>query len=291
MPSRREFLKVGGTAAVALAGVQGAMASTGPQINADRKGVLCDFTLCIGCRRCEWACAKANDLPHGELASYDDTSPFAERRRPDAFHYTVVNRYPAPPGTDKPFHTKVNCLHCDHPACVSACLVKALRKDPGGPVTYDAAACVGCRYCMMACPFQIPAYEYQKALEPRVMKCSFCEGKEIPECVKICPQEAMLYGRRDELLEIAHQRITNHPERYVNHVYGEHEAGGTSWLYLADRPFDQLDLPDQPNESPAVLTETIQHGIFRGFTGPIMLFGLISVIMKSAGKHPEDANE
>jgi Fe-S-cluster-containing dehydrogenase component len=300
MSSRRDFLKLSGTAAggavAALAGVESARASTGPHLDPDRVGALCDFTLCVGCRRCEWACAQANGLPHGELASYDDTTPLAESRRPDAFNLTVVNRYPATEGSDKPFHTKVNCLHCEHPACASACLVKALQKDPHGPVTYDASACVGCRYCMMACPFQIPAYEYHRAIEPRVMKCTFCaertkEKGVLPACVEICPQEAIVYGRRDELLELAHQRITTHPGRYVNHVYGEHECGGTSWLYLADRDFTELGLFQQPDESPAVLTETIQHGIFRGFTGPIMLFGLISVIMKSAGKRPDDRLE
>ncbi len=300
MSSRREFLKFTGAAAggavAAAAGVDAAMASTGPPLDPDRVGVLCDFTLCVGCRRCEWACSSSNELPHGDLADYDDTTPLANMRRPDATNLTVINRYPASQGQVKPFHAKVNCLHCEHPACVSACLVQALKKDPHGPVTYDAGACVGCRYCMTACPFQIPAYEYDNAFTPRVMKCSLCaertsEAGVMPECVKMCPQEAMVYGRRDQLLDLAHERIATHPGRYLDHVYGARECGGTSWLYLADRDFTELDLPDMPDVSPAELTESLQHGIFKGFSGPIMLFGLIAVIMKSAGLRPDDRLE
>jgi hypothetical protein len=128
------------------------------------------------------------------------------------------------------------------------------------------------------------------------MKCTLCaeqtlESDSPPACVDICPQEAMVFGTRHELLDVARARIASHPGRYIDHIYGEHEVGGTSWLYLADREFTELDLPALSDISPAVATETIQHGIFRGFSGPIMLFGLISVIMKSAGRHPEDRQE
>jgi len=300
MTSRRDFLKLSGAAAggavAALVGVETARAATGPHLDPERIGVLCDFTLCIGCRRCEWACAQRNDLPHGELKDYDDTTVFDARRRPDEVHFTVINRYPAREAGDPPFHAKVNCLHCEHPACVSACIVKALEKHPLGPVTYNASRCIGCRYCMVACPFQIPAYEYHDPTTPVVRKCSLCAettlaGGRLPACVEMCPQEAMVYGRRDQLLDLAHRRIANAPGRYMDHVYGEFEAGGTSWLYLADRSFQALDLPALGNESPAIVTETLQHGIFKGFTGPIMLFGLLSVIMKSAGRHPDDRKE
>ncbi|HOX27011.1 MAG TPA: 4Fe-4S dicluster domain-containing protein [Candidatus Krumholzibacteria bacterium] len=300
MRSRRDFLKLTGAAAggavAALAGVESARAATGPHLDPDRVGVLCDFTLCIGCRRCEWACAQRNHLPHGELRSYDDTAVFADRRRPDSINFTVINRYPARGDDQPPFFAKVNCLHCEHPACVSGCIVKALEKSPQGPVTYDPGRCIGCRYCMVACPFQIPSYEYMNATTPVIRKCSLCAettlgSGALPACVEICPQEAMVYGRRDQLLDLARRRIANAPGRYVDHIYGEREAGGTSWLYLADRSFPDLDLPALAPESPATVTETLQHGIFKGFTGPIMLFGLLSVIMKSAGRHPDDRKE
>jgi Fe-S-cluster-containing dehydrogenase component len=298
MVTRRDFFKItgtaAGTAAAALAGVETAQAR--PALDPDRVGVLCDFTLCVGCRRCEYACAEENDLPHGTLESYDDKTVLAEMRRPDQHAFTVINRYPAREGQPKPLDVKVNCLHCEHPACVSACPVSALEKNPHGPVTYDAWRCIGCRYCMVACPFQIPAYEYFEPLKPRVMKCNLCTDRTLkegraPACVEICPQEALLFGARDALLSVAHDRIRTHPGRYLNHVYGEYEAGGTSWLYLCDRSFQEVDLPAVASHSPAEVTEHIQHGIFRGFTGPLMVFALVSVIMKSAGKGPGQARE
>jgi formate dehydrogenase iron-sulfur subunit len=301
MVNRRDFLKLGGTAAgtAALTAVGATPAHARPLVDPDRIGVLVDTTYCIGCRRCEFACGEENDNPHQELSAYDDTSVMAEMRRPDAESYTVVNRYSAPEYTDQPMDVKVNCLHCDHPACVSACIVGALEKNPMGPVTYDAWKCIGCRYCMVACPFQIPAYEYANATTPRVMKCNLCvertleQGKQ-PACVEICPKEALVYGKRSDLVKLAHRKIREHPGRYHDEVYGEHTVGGTSWMYIADRPLTDLDLPELPDESPAEITEGIQHGIFRGFSGPIMLFGLMSVLLKSSGdkrKEMEDENE
>lgn len=290
MVNRREFLKISGTAAgtaaVTLAGA-GPAAASHLELDPDRYGVLTDMTFCIGCRRCEWACAVENDLPHGGLETCDDQSVFSERRRPDPERFTVVNRYE--PGANQPMirDVKVQCMHCEHPACVSACIVGALQKDPMGPVVYDVDACIGCRYCMVACPFQIPAYEYHNTLTPKVMKCTMCvertleEGK-MPACVEMCPPEALLFGKRSDLLDLARQRIRNDPTRYHNHIYGEHEVGGTSWLMIADRPVEELDLPVLPDMAPPTITETIQHGIFKGFTGPIMLFGLLGVLMKSA---------
>ncbi|MCP4572848.1 MAG: 4Fe-4S dicluster domain-containing protein [bacterium] len=288
MVTRRDFIKCAGGAVAALGGVETALASTGPHLDPDRVGVLCDFTLCIGCRRCEFACAEEAGLPHGELRAYDDTGVFAATRRPDAESLTVINRYPALSADHKPLDVKVNCLHCEHPACVSACPVTALQKNALGPVTYDPWRCIGCRYCMVACPFQIPAYEYHDATAPRVMKCTLCQDRTLeqgrpPACVEICPQEALLYGSRASLLRVAKARIEAHPDRYVDHVYGETEAGGTSWLYLADRDFHQLDLPEVASTSPAEVTESIQHGIFKGFSGPLMLAALVGVILKSAG--------
>jgi len=300
MVSRRNFLKVlgsaTGTAAVsAVAGTAGAEVH-GPPLDNDRVGMLIDTTECIGCRRCEWACARQNDLPHGDLESYDDTSVFAERRRPSDSAFTVVNRYEPLPGRDKPLDVKIQCMHCEHPACVSACIVGALQKNPKGPVTYDAGKCIGCRYCMVACPFQIPAYEFHDQLTPRVMKCSLCsertlaEGK-LPACVEICPREALFFGPRDELVTLAWDKIRNAPDRYVQHVYGQHEAGGTSVLMLADRDFQKVELPDLPDKSPATITESIQHGIFRGFSGPIMLFGLMAVLMKSSSDKRKEGED
>lgn len=281
--SRRDFVKISGVCAAGLATASAARASEKQTLDADRKGVLVDLTVCVGCRRCEWACNNANELPHGGLSDCDDQSVFDSRRRPTSIHLTVVNRVPGRDGA-APTFIKTQCMHCEHPACVSACLVGAMRKTAAGPVIYDASRCIGCRYCMVACPYQFAAYEYEKALTPQVKKCQLCQSRtsrgELPACVAMCPVEALTYGRRDELLKLAHERIDCNPDRYVNHVYGEHEGGGTSWLYLADRPFTELGFPELGPDSPAQLTETIQHGIFKGFAAPIMLFGLLGAIGK-----------
>jgi len=296
MVTRQDFLKLAG----ATTGTVAAVALTGPalasesstRLSPDRQGVLADATVCIGCRRCEWACARQNDLPRGELDAYDDQAVFAQARRPSSTAYTVVNRWPAQSDRQH-LDLKVNCLHCERPACVSACIVGALKKDPRGPVTYDAGACIGCRYCQVACPFQIPSYEFEKALTPKVMKCDLCatrtleDGKR-PACVEMCPPEALVYGRRADLLELAENRIRMNPERYYPHIYGEHEVGGTSWIYLLDRPPAEAGLPVLSDEAPSAVTERIQHGIFKGFSGPVMMLGLLSVLMRSSSDRRTD---
>ncbi len=299
--SRRGFVKLS-CAALAAASVGrvaeaasgGAGSHSGPELDDDRMGVLVDLTLCVGCRRCEYACAQANENPHGALHDYDDTSVFRERRYPSAESFTAVNR-PVDEGEDgegNAVFLKAQCLHCEHPPCASACLVGAIRKDPSGPVVYDASRCIGCRYCMVACPFGNISYEYDKAFTPRVRKCEMCLHRtskgELPACVEMCPVEALTYGKRSDLLAEAHARIARRPGTYHDHVYGETEGGGTSWLYLADRPFEELGLPRLGPESPAALTEAIQHGVFRGFAAPLILAGLLATITsvsKKKGAH------
>ena len=207
----------------------------------DSNGVLTDVTKCIGCRRCEEACSKVNHLP--APASVDDTSVMNTIRRPSAVAWTVVNRYGDDNGVQ---YRKTQCMHCLEPACASACFVKAFTKNPDGSVTYDASLCVGCRYCMVACPFNIPGYTYNKVLAPVVQKCTMCHDRQqqglIPGCVEVCPTGALLFGKRKDLLKIAHQRINEHPERYIDHVYGEHEMGGTAWLTLSNVRFEEVGL-------------------------------------------------
>jgi Fe-S-cluster-containing dehydrogenase component len=198
----------------------------------------------------------------------------------------VVNEFAANDGTGKMYRIKVQCMHCNDPACVSACLVGALQKTKQGPVVYDAWKCIGCRYCMVACPFQIPAYEYDNALDPRVRKCTFCatrvltEGRK-PACVAICPCEALVFGSRADLLDLAQNRIKTNPDRYVDHIYGEKEVGGTSWMYLAGVDFDATELPRLSDVPPAHHTEPIQHGIFKSFVPPLALYGLLGLVMHS----------
>ncbi|HAM52242.1 MAG TPA: hypothetical protein DCP92_16690 [Nitrospiraceae bacterium] len=209
-------------------------------------GCLTDFTRCVGCRSCEKACNEANHLAKPEVP-FEDKSVFGEVRRPNAHAYTVVNRYDNPKDKNSPIYRKMQCNHCKEPACANACPVHAYSKTPEGAVYYDESLCFGCRYCMTACPFYVPAFDYWSALEPKIVKCTMCRDRVkkggIPACAEACPTGAITFGQRDELINIAKEKILKSPDKYVNHIYGEHEVGGTNWLYISGVPFEQLGFP------------------------------------------------
>jgi Fe-S-cluster-containing dehydrogenase component len=284
---RRGFLRSVATVGAAAAGLGEASQSAEGSvagINPNSLGVLMDIPNCIGCRKCEFACQQAAGFAVPPIETFDDKSVFEAHRRPHPRNYTTVNRFPNPIDPQRPIYVKANCLHCNDPACVSACLVGAFKKEPNGAVTYDAWKCMGCRYCMVACPFQIPTYEYDNALTPQVRKCTFCFDKVVqeggvPACVRICPNDALIFGKRDELVALAHDRIRSRPDNYVDHVYGEHEAGGTSWLYLSGVPFEQIGFVQLGSLAPPRLTESVQHGIFKMFMPPLALYGLLGLVM------------
>ena len=138
---------------------------------------------------------------------------------------------------------------------------------------------MGCRYCMIACPFGVPKYEYAKAV-PYVRKCTFCSERQAkgqpPACTEACPSGALLFGERAQLLEVARTRIYQNPDRYVPHVYGEHEAGGTSWLYISDVPFEKLALrTGMPDERyPGLVAGALGAPPFVMTLWPPLLMGL-----------------
>lgn len=254
--SRRKFLAWMGGAG--LSTVVGTKAHAGSNKlfkgYPDSMGVLHDTTLCVGCRSCEDACNKVNNLPQPEKP-FKDTKVLDEKRRTNADAFTVVNKYDNDKEPKNPVFRKSQCNHCLEPACASACFVNAFKKTKEGAVVYDASVCVGCRYCMVACPFNIPAYEYDKVLDPKVVKCTMCyprlqEGK-LPGCVEVCPREALTFGKRDDLLKVARERIRKYPEKYVNHIYGEKEMGGTSWLYLTGVAPEQIGMREDLGITPA----------------------------------------
>jgi Fe-S-cluster-containing dehydrogenase component len=215
---------------------------------------LFDSTRCIGCRKCEEGCNEVNELPVPDRA-FTDLTVLDTERRTTSKAYTIVNRYGDAGDNKEPVYRKVQCNHCLEPACASVCFVKAFSKNESGAVTYNEKVCVGCRYCMIACPFEIPAYEYDNAFSPRVRKCTMCHPRVVkgllPGCVEICPTEALTYGKRDDLLRIGRERIRKFPERYVNHIYGENEMGGTSWLHLSAVAFKDIGMREDLGTTPA----------------------------------------
>lgn len=289
--SRREFLKKAGAAGLGGSilgpGAERVAAAEAHRPSTDAMGVLVDLTLCNGCRRCEAACQSAAGFEPLTLESLQDRAVFSTARDLAPDRYTVVNRFGdrGENSDARPIYVKSNCFHCVDPACVSACIVSALRKQPDGPVTYDANKCMGCRYCMVACPFEVPRYEYDNVLAPVVRKCTLCsdEGNPnrggVPACVQACPKECLTYGKRAELLARAHAKIRQRPGVYVEHVYGEHEAGGTSWLYLSAVPFEEIGFLRVDPAAPPRLTEVIQHGVFKHFMPPVAWCGVLGLAM------------
>jgi len=288
--NRRGFLKLSGAATtVALVGKPGNGEASQEKSGTSKKyGCLVDTTLCVGCRKCEQACNERHHLPMPKI-SFDEMTVLENQRRMDETSFTVINKYyPENIGSltwrTHPVFVKFQCMHCDDPSCVSACIVGALTKEPDGSVIYDKDKCIGCRYCMVACPFQVPAYEYSDPLTPRVMKCNLCHEHlvkgQLPACAQVCPREAIVFGEKDALLDLARWRMKRNPGKYVNHIYGEHEVGGTSWIYLASQPFKNIGFPELGSSAPPRLTEAIQHALFQYFAAPIGLFVALGGVMK-----------
>lgn len=228
------------------------------------KAVLYDANKCIGCRGCQIACKQWNEndeiIPITEngvnsrnLGTYENP-PQLSAKTWTKIRFTELEY----DGKFQWVFTKIQCMHCEYPACAAACPVGALQKTAEGPVVYDDNKCFGCRYCMLACPFGIPTFEWDKPL-PWIRKCTFCadrmnEGLE-PACVKTCPTNALKLGERDELIKEARERIKVSPGKYIDHIYGENEVGGTSWLYLSPVPFEELGLPVLGKEAVTVNAE------------------------------------
>lgn len=246
-------------------------------------GILVDTTECVGCRSCEEACAEA----HGFPAPDPDDSVFDTVRKTSITQWTLVNRFEV---DDNEIFVKKQCMHCNQPACTSACLTKAMLKQEDGPVIWREDKCMGCRFCMLSCPFDIPKFEYDE-WNPKIQKCNMCfdrlkEG-EIPTCVDACPAEAIIFGKRSDLIEEANTRIYTNPDDYVHHIYGEHEAGGTGYLYLSSVPFDQIGFRTDIGTTPyPEYTQDFLYAV------PIILalWPPLLLAMSNATKRDEESN-
>jgi Fe-S-cluster-containing dehydrogenase component len=281
--SRRKFLGWIGAAGIGSATSKAALAAGNKHFEGypGSFGILHDVTRCVGCRTCEAACNQVNDLPAPDQP-FTDLSVLNENRRTTEKTYTVVNKYDLP-GKTGPLFGKIQCNHCLEPACASACFVKAFKKTETGAVTYDASVCVGCRYCMIACPFEIPAYEYNEPLTPRVMKCTMCYPRisqgQLPGCVEACPMEALTFGKREDLIKIARERIREYPDKYVDHIYGETEMGGTSWLYISSVPFSDIGMREDLGSTPAPELTSGALSVVPIVAGlwPVLLMGIYAI--------------
>ncbi len=273
--SRRTALQALAGAAAAAVVPRKLRAAKAKHIETNTKAsILYDSTRCIGCRECIHACADEN--------GWDWTESLSDEPVLTQSALSVIQML----GDDSDsVFKKAQCMHCLDPACVSACMLGAMHKDEDGAVVWDPDLCVGCRYCEIACPFNVPRFEWDTAI-PSLNKCQLCperraQGRE-PACVEACRRSALVFGTRDEMLAEAHSRIDADPGHYNPKVYGEHDGGGTSVLYLADADvsFAQMGLPDLGERSVPELPETIQHSLYRGFAAPLALFALLGAVVR-----------
>jgi len=208
-------------------------------------GVLIDTTRCVGCQTCSVVCAETNHLPEPDLDAM-----FQQVRNTSEVQWTLVNRFEV---DGQEIFVKKQCMHCNQPACVAACVSKALYKTAEGPVIWRENKCLGCRFCMISCPYEIPKFEYDKAV-PKIQKCIMCwdrvQNGDQPACAAECPEQAIQFGLRKDLLEEARKRIYEKPDGYVHHVYGEQEVGGSSVLYLAAVSFEKIGFPKDIGPEP-----------------------------------------
>jgi formate dehydrogenase iron-sulfur subunit len=240
---RRTFLKIigSGVAGVTAGDLLAPGKSSAEESLSGKEfyGILVDTTRCIGCRRCEKACAEVNGLPLPDISEKSNETALKSLRQTTDKEYTITNKYETGKGT---IFVPRRCMHCNQPGCVAACPVKAMKKRPTGHVTWDSN-CIGCGLCMVSCPFDMPKLEYGKAI-PNIQKCNLCWDRfkqgVLPACVEACPTQALTAGTRRQILEEGKRRISLNPDKYIDHIFGENEAGGTSHLYLSAVQFDQI---------------------------------------------------
>ena len=282
---RRRFLKgvLAAGGAAAAAGPSAAASEAAPQAPPDAVGMLYDATLCIGCKTCVVACREANGLapetPDWTEGLWDAPPGLDEHTK------NVIELYR---DGEEQSYVKRQCMHCLDPGCVAACPVKALEKRQFGIVTWDGDRCIGCRYCQVACPYEVPKFEWSSPV-PKVVKCELClhrlvEGKE-PACCEVCPRGAIVYGRRDELLAEAKRRIAAKPGLYVPKVYGEHDGGGTQVLYISHVPFEKLGLPELGEKGVGATARAVQGTVYRGFVAPVALYAILAGVILRNRRH------
>ncbi len=316
---RRDFLKVTAAGGALLAAnAHPALAAREPKTRVpEALGILYDATVCIGCKACVSACKQYNEMPPDFSSTekiWDDPLDLSGR----TLNIIKLYKNGAAEAKDREIngysYIKRHCMHCVDPACVSACPVSALTKDPkNGIVKYSKSACIGCRYCQVACPFNIPKFQWDKAF-PVIKKCQLCshriENLETPgysACCEFCPTGASIFGNVDDLLKEAKRRLSLTPGEYayypigrvtstqlsyrkvtpyISQVYGEKEGGGTQFMMLANVPFDKLGLPLLSDKSDAAVSEGVQHAIYKGMIAPIVFLGglLYTVYKNTKGK-------
>jgi Fe-S-cluster-containing dehydrogenase component len=314
--SRRDFFKVsaggGVIGASALNPVVASARETKPRLP-KAVGILYDATVCVGCKACMAACKEYNHLPPERSSA---GSLWDDPRDLSAKTWNIVKLYKNGTGAVKDrakdgySYIRRFCMHCVDPSCVSACPVQALHKDPvSGAVLYNKDVCIGCRYCQIACPYDIPKFQWDQAF-PQIAKCQLCAHRLVQggyaACCEFCPNGASIFGDVQDLIKEAQRRLTLKPGETANYplhridtaetrrhlvvpyqkeIFGLKDGGGTQAIMLAGVPFDRLGLPNLPEKSAASSSETLMHTLYKGMIGPyVVLAGLFYLVYKNTTK-------
>ena len=198
---------------------------TGRLADGGKRSILFDAAVCIGCRQCVQACKDWND--HERESMFDIA--------PDNW---ITMQPPVLEGMS-PIWARNSCMHCDYPICAAVCPVEAIIKYDEGPVVIDRNRCIGCEYCVNACPWGVIAFD---AIAHKASKCTMCADRvaadESPFCVQACPVGALDFGAAEAMAEKASARAAE----IGGALYGGAEAGGTSVRYVLKEPRTEYGL-------------------------------------------------
>ena len=297
--NRRQLLKGilgtgGAVTGVLSASAMGEEHPAHPVAPPDAVGMLYDNTICTGCRACMTACNEANGLPPETFCSIDpaiSTGLWDVPADLDSKTKNIIKLF-RDPGSSQFAFVKRQCMHCLDPACVTGCPFDALKKNDWGAVTWNSSRCIGCRYCEVGCPFDVPKFEWDK-WNPKIVKCEFCFDQRLtknqePACTGVCPTGAVIFGKRSDLLAKAKQRIGDAPGKYFeDRVYGEHEAGGTQVLYLSGVAFEKIGLPRLSGTSLGHYASKVNSVIYKWLSLPIVVAGVLAKLIKGNWKRHE----
>jgi Fe-S-cluster-containing dehydrogenase component len=303
---RRNFLKAAAGGSILLATGSSPVFGAAPvhKLSPDALGILYDSNLCIGCQACVYACKRANDMP------VEHTGPYRVWDNPLDLSAKTLNVIKMHTEGDDFAFIKRHCMHCLEPACVNACPVSALQKDAkSGVVTYDKHACIGCRYCQIVCPYNVPKFEWNDPF-PQIRKCQLCdhlfEQGGYSACCESCPTGASLFGPVQELRKEARRRLRMTPgkryefplnhitkggttthvaEPYQDDIYALEELGGSQCMILAGTNFQKLGLPELRKKSYVSDLAGVSKGLYKYMLLPIAAFGGLLYLVKKRDDH------